>query len=213
MSDTPRELPRATELRRGAGTDCADHVTLDYDQRFLRRKRLRSEGGMFFLADLAQTTSLDQGDALVLEDGRLIGVRAAPELLMQVCGPDLVRIAWHVGNRHTPCQIDGDRLLIRFDLVLGTMLQGLGAQVSQVTAPFVPEGGAYGHGRTMGHEHGSAEGGAYQHHDHGHGHGHEHGHEHGHDHPHSHAHDHGAGPVVHHHHSGHVHGPGCGCGD
>ena len=89
----------------------------------------------------------------------------------------LVELAWHIGNRHTPCQIEGGRLLIRRDHVMETMLRGLGASVSHACEPFTPEGGAYGHGRTMGHDHG--DGG-----DHGHAHGHGHVHHHGgHTHP------------------------------
>ena len=78
---------------------------------------------------------------------------AAAEPLLAVRHYNLARIAWHVGNRHTPCQIADDHILIREDKVLQAMLEGLGASVTQVTAPFTPEGGAYGHGRTHGHEH------------------------------------------------------------
>jgi urease accessory protein len=66
---------------------------------------------------------------------------------------DLVRLAWHIGNRHTPCQIGADHLVIRADHVLADMLRGLGATVTETLAPFTPEGGAYGLGRTMGHAH------------------------------------------------------------
>jgi len=79
-------------------------------------------------------------------------VRAAPEDLLQVTG-DLPRLCWHLGNRHTPCQIETERLLIRHDHVLADMLERLGATVDKVNEPFTPEGGAYGHGRTMGHSH------------------------------------------------------------
>ena len=118
-----------------------------------RRKRLISATGVSFLVDLAETVSLDPGDALRLEDGRLIGVAAALEPCLRVTGP-LPRLAWHIGNRHTPCQIGADHLLIRADHVLEGMLRGLGATVTPTMAAFAPEGGAYGHGRTMGHDHG-----------------------------------------------------------
>ena len=72
---------------------------------------------------------------------------------MQVTGPDLVRLAWHIGNRHTPCQIEADRLLIQQNHVMWDMLALLGATVKDVSEPFTPEGGAYGHGRTHGHRH------------------------------------------------------------
>ena len=149
--NAPLALPRATAVLRATPAD--DRVVLDYEGRFLRRKRLISAAGISFLADLAETVSLDPGDALRLEDGRLIGVKAALEPCLRVTGP-LPRLAWHIGNRHTPCQIAADHLLIRADHVLEGMLRGLGATVSPTMAAFAPEGGAYGHGRTMGHDHG-----------------------------------------------------------
>ena len=133
--------------------DAADTVTLDYEARFLRRKRLVSDGGEPFLVELAETQSLNQGEGFRLDDGRIIAVMAAAEPLLAVRHDNLARIAWHVGNRHTPCQIADDHILIREDKVLQAMLEGLGASVTQVTAAFTPEGGAYGHGRTHGHEH------------------------------------------------------------
>ena len=149
--NAPLALPRATAVLRATPAD--DRVVLDYEGRFLRRKRLISAAGISFLADLAETVSLDPGDALRLEDGRLIGVAAALEPCLRVTGP-LPRLAWHIGNRHTPCQIGADHLLIRADHVLEGMLRGLGATVTPTMAAFAPEGGAYGHGRTMGHDHG-----------------------------------------------------------
>ena len=149
--NAPLALPRATAVLRA--TPAVDRVVLDYEGRFLRRKRLISAAGISFLADLAETVSLDPGDALRLEDGRLIGVAAALEPCLRVTGP-LPRLAWHIGNRHTPCQIGADHLLIRADHVLEGMLRGLGATVTPTMAAFAPEGGAYGHGRTMGHDHG-----------------------------------------------------------
>ena len=79
-------------------------------------------------------------------------VAAAAEAVLVVKG-DITRLAWHLGNRHTPCQIEADRLVIRADHVLADMLRGLGATVTPAEAPFTPEGGAYGMGRTMGHAH------------------------------------------------------------
>lgn len=126
---------------------------LDYSARFVRRKRLTTLCGQAFLVDLPHTTSIDHGDALELSDGRFVQIIAADEALMRVDGSDLVRLAWHIGNRHTPCQIGADYLLIQDDAVIGHMLQQLGAKVKKVIAPFTPEGGAYGHGRTHAHEH------------------------------------------------------------
>ncbi|KAA2313101.1 urease accessory protein UreE [Pseudooceanicola sediminis] len=178
---------RASELPESAAI--ADHVTLDYEQRFIRRKGLTTDGGDRLLADLAQTISLNDGDALQLEDGRLVGVRAAAEPLLRVTGADLARLAWHVGNRHTPCQIMPDHLLIRQDKVIAAMLAHLGARLDPLIAPFIPEGGAYGHGRTQAHDHGhTLHDGAP--HSHAPGSGHHHDHDHSHDHTHAHPHDH-----------------------
>lgn len=180
-------VPHSHRLLRGATKTAApgaihDHVTLGYEGRFLRRKRLQTAGGMAFLVDLAETTSLEEGDAFELSDGRLIGIRAAPEPLIEVTGPDLPRLAWHIGNRHTPCRIEEGRLLIAQDHVLARMLAGLGATLREVTEPFLPEGGAYGHGRTMGHDHGGHDHGDHDHAGHDHSHDHGHSHAHGHDH-------------------------------
>jgi urease accessory protein len=137
----------------GTWTNSFDLCVLTYDQRFLRRKVLKTAHGQSVLVDLEHTTSLNHGDALLLEDDRLIEVVAAEEPLLQITGKDLVRLAWHVGNRHTPCQIEADRLLIQADPVIGHMLEHLGAVLTSISAPFTPEGGAYGHGRTHSHEH------------------------------------------------------------
>ena len=127
-------------------------VILGYDDRFLRRKRLTTAAGEPFLVDLPETVNLLAGDAFELSDGRLVEIAAAEEAVLVIRG-DLVRLAWHIGNRHTPCQIEADRLVIRADHVLAEMLRGLGATVTEGHEPFTPEGGAYGMGRTMGHAH------------------------------------------------------------
>ncbi len=78
---------------------------------------------------------------------------AAEEPLIEITGPDLPRLAWHIGNRHMPCQIEPDRLLIQRDHVIRDMLEKLGATLRNVSERFTPEGGAYGHGRTHSHAH------------------------------------------------------------
>jgi urease accessory protein len=152
--------------------------------------------GLEFLLDLEDAIMLRGGDALVLEDGRLIEVVAAPEPLAEIRGADphhLIRVAWHLGNRHLPTQIMGKALRIRRDHVIEAMVKGLGARVIEIEAPFDPEGGAYAGG---GHAH-APEGKSHDHatHDHSpHGHGDHHHHDehcdHEHHHGHSHAHDH-----------------------
>jgi urease accessory protein len=163
-------LPHAHQIRRKAALRSAaeDTITLGYDARMLRRKRLVSDGGLAFIVDLAETLSLEAGDCFALTDGRHVEIRAAAEPVLAITG-DLPRLAWHIGNRHTPCQIEAQRLLIRADHVLAAMLRQLGAGVEEVVEPFTPEGGAYGHGRTMGHDHGHDEGARFGWHDHGDG--------------------------------------------
>ncbi|SES16581.1 urease accessory protein [Tranquillimonas rosea] len=156
-------LPRASRIDRNAAP-AADHIDLTHEARFLRRKRLTAASGLDFLADLAEVTDLHDGDAFVLDDGTRVTVRAAPERLMEVTGPNLARLAWHVGNRHTPCEIGETALRLKADHVLRGMLEGLGGTVSDVVAPFRPEGGAYGHGRTLAHSHGPGDGDADHHH-------------------------------------------------
>lgn len=169
-------LPIAQSLlRKGAWRGAAERVTLDYEARFLRRKKLVTEGGEAFVVDLEQTTSLEAGDALQMADGRLVEIVAAEEPCLIVTGESLARLAWHIGNRHTPCQVEAERLVIRDDKVIAHMLAHLGAEVVPAMLPFTPEGGAYGHGRTHAHEHGKS---AHDH-DHGHGHAHDHDHAHG----------------------------------
>lgn len=119
----------------------------------MRRKKLTTDRGVDILVDLPETTSFNTGDILTTVDGRTIEVVAAVEDLIEITGPDLVRLAWHIGNRHTPCQIEQDRLLIQHDHVIRDMLEKIGATLRNVTEPFVPEGGAYGHGRTHSHAH------------------------------------------------------------
>lgn len=173
------DLPPVLRLHRAGGRPgevTQDRVVLAYDERLLRRRRLVTVQGDGFLVDLPQVTGLDHGDLFELADGQLIEVVAATEELVEVTG-DLPRLAWHIGNRHTPCAIEGHRLVIRRDHVLEAMLRHLGARLRTVSEPFIPEGGAYGHGRTMGHGHGPAEGFGH-HHEHGHGHDHDHAHGH-----------------------------------
>jgi urease accessory protein len=150
-------MPRALTTHAHAHGPVAGHISLTYDARLLRRKVLTSDEGLSFLVDLPQTMSLDAGHVFVLEDGRQIAVIAAAEDLMRVTG-DLPRLAWHIGNRHAPCAILPDAILVQREKVMRAMLEQLGADVADVTAPFTPEGGAYGHGRTMGHDHSHSHG-------------------------------------------------------
>lgn len=191
---------RATQVRpQVRWTEAAaDTVVLGFDDRHRRRMAMAGTRGLEFLLDLTEAVALRGGDALVLEDGRLIEVVAAPEPLVEIRGTDpyhLVRIAWHLGNRHLPTQIVGKGLRIRRDHVIEDMVRGLGARVISIEAPFDPEGGAYaggGHAAHGHHDHGHHDHGHHDHGRHKHGHNHDHDkHDHDHHHGHSHAHDHG----------------------
>ncbi len=147
-------------IRAVSVTSCSptpsDYITLTFDERHRRRITMVADGGLEFLLDLPQTTQLLEGDNLVLEDGRYVGIIAAAEALMRVKCDDmrqLLRTAWHIGNRHLPCEIRDDCIIVRQDHVIEQMLVQLGCEVEQITEPFNPEGGAYGQGRTHGHEH------------------------------------------------------------
>lgn len=150
------DLPAARTLLTLAPATCYDLVVLTYDERLIRRKRLVTVHGEGFLVDLPAVTNLDDHWGFQLDDGCTIQVLPAEEPLLQITG-DLPRLAWHIGNRHTPCEIEPHRLLIRQDHVLEAMLRQLGAEVTFVCEPFTPEGGAYGTGRTVGHSHGPEE--------------------------------------------------------
>jgi urease accessory protein len=174
----------------------ADTVVLDFDDRHRRRMVMTGTRGLEFLLDLESAVALRGGDALVLEDGRLVEVVAAPEPLAEIRGSDpqhLVRLAWHLGNRHLPTQITARGLRIRRDHVIEALVRGLGARIIEIEAPFDPEGGAYadsGHAQApagaahdhAGHDHSSHDHGGHHHHDEHCDHGHHHSHSHAHDH-------------------------------
>jgi urease accessory protein len=139
---------RAVHIAKAATweTPAADRVVLDYEARCRRRVAMTGVGGIGFLLDLSGVGLLLDGDGLVLEDGRIIQVEAARENLVEITCDDpveLVRIAWHLGNRHLATEMHPDRLLVRYDHVIAEMLRGLGARVATIQAPFNPEGGAY----------------------------------------------------------------------
>ena len=128
-------------------TRAIDRVVLDADDRLRRRIVLTTENGMRLLLDFAQPMMLRDGDGLVLEDGSVVVVAGAKEPLLELTAKtpaDLVRLAWHIGNRHTDVQFIGQAMRIRSDHVLEEMVRGLGARVTSVEAPFDPEPAAPG---------------------------------------------------------------------
>lgn len=139
-------MTRRAATIRADSANAVDTITLEHADRHRRRKMLTSDNGIAFLLDLPEARHLRDGDGLELDDGRVIRVVAAPEPLHAVTAGSpalLARLAWHLGNRHHPAQVSGERILVRRDHVIGAMLQGLGATVTEVTGPFDPEGGAY----------------------------------------------------------------------
>ena len=146
--------------RAGEWKGAADTITLDETARHRRRMAMVTDGGIAFLLDLPEAMLLVEGAAIVLGDGRLIAVKAKPEPLMKVRGRDarhLLALAWQIGNRHLPAEIHEGFILLRADRVIAEMLEGLGAALTEIEAPFDPEGGAYaGHGGHDGPDHGHA---------------------------------------------------------
>jgi urease accessory protein len=179
----------------------AHTVELDWDVRQKSRFDTTDSAGRHIGVFLPRGTLVRGGDILVAADGSLIRVIAAPQAVLRItpCPQhgtpfDLVRAAYHLGNRHVQIELKSDHLKIEPDHVLADMLRAMHLIVKPSEEGFEPEGGAYaagghGHDHSHGHEHG---------HEHGHKHGHEHGHSHGHGHDH-------AQPAA-----GTAHGPGCG---
>ena len=200
------KFPRAGSVERAGARSgpetLAGTITLPHDERHLRRKVLALTDGDRIFVDLPEPVQLAAGDRLVLDDGRHVEIAAADEEIYEIVPRDtvhLAELAWHIGNRHLAAAIRSDRIFILRDHVIKNMLEGLGATVNDVLAPFDPVRGAYSGGHDHdhhGHEH-------HDHEDHDHGHHHDHDHDH-HDHgAHDHHHDHG-----HHGHDHDHHGPG-----
>jgi urease accessory protein len=215
---------RATSVVRKAAVRAervVDTLTLDHDDRNRRRLALKADGGLDVLLDLDKATVLADGDAVKLEDGSLVQIKAAPQSLLEIRAENplrLMRVAWHIGNRHTPAEITADAIYIENDHVLAEMVRGQGCAMTTVERPFQPERGAYDHAHGHDHAHDDACGcghdhHGHDHHHHDHGHDHKHGHEHAHGQEHAHgkenAHDH---KHAHGHEHHHAHGDACGCG-
>ena len=130
-----------------------DEISLSYEERFIRRKKLITNNGTEFLVNLKETVSVDENHFFELENGKLIKVISKEENLIEVTGDNLKQIIWHIGNRHLPCQIEENRILIQDDAVILNMILKLQGNVKKVFEKFKPEGGAYGMGRTHSHKH------------------------------------------------------------
>ncbi|BCM85413.1 urease accessory protein UreE [Methylobacterium indicum] len=216
-------MQRATTIVRKAAVRpdaVADEVALDHAARATRTGDLTAAGGLAFRLDLDRATVLEDGDAVRLEDGRLVRILAAPQALLAVTAENplrLTRLAWQLGSNHVQAEVTADALYVLDDPAVADLIRGQGCKAAALQRPFRPEKEAVAHDHsTCGHDH------HHHGHDHGHAH-HEHGHgDHGHDHGH-HAHDHGHHDHAHHDHGhahdhahdhqhhdhGHVHGPNC----
>lgn len=198
VAPTPIEnaMIRATSVLRRAAVKAdriADTLALDHEARAQARAELKAEGGLEFLLDLDRATALDDGDAVKLEDGRLVQIKAAPERLIEVTTGNparLARVAWHLGSRHVPAEFGEGAIHVPYAAAALEMIRGLGASAQEVTRPFRPERGHEGHDHHH-HEHGP---------DCGCGHDHDH---HAHSHSNSHSHGHSQGHHVDHDHHGH----------
>lgn len=165
-------MERVTDIVPGGSWPASaerDHIRLAYDDRHRRRLVLRAAGGTELLLDLPHAKLLRHGDGLKLGDGGYVRVEALAEPLLEIRGrspQDLVRLAWHLGNRHLPTELGPDYLCIRRDHVIADMIRHLGGSVREIEAPFNPETGAYhSHAAEAGHDHGDHH---HDHHDHRH---------------------------------------------
>jgi urease accessory protein len=165
----PRAL-RVLSLAERRSRPLADTVILDYGQRNGQKLTVSGVKGCRFEIDLPQAARLRTDDLLLLDDGSLVEVLAAPETLIEARAADLAelaRLAWHLGDRHVPAQLFANRIRVRAEPAIEELLKALGAKLARIEAPFEPEGGAYDLSRGYGHAH-----------DHGHDHGHHHDHGH-----------------------------------
>ena len=130
-----------------------DEISLSYEERFIRRKKLIANNGTEFLVNLEETVSVDENHFFELENGKIIKVLSKEENLIEITGDNLRQIIWHIGNRHLPCQIEENRILIQDDTVILDMVLKLHGNIKKVIEKFNPEGGAYGLGRAHSHKH------------------------------------------------------------
>ena len=100
-----------------------DSITMSYEERFLRRKKLVSDNGIEFLVNLPETKSLNHHHAFKLENGMLVKIKLKKEPLLEISGKNLMQLVWHIGNRHIPCEIAKNKIFIQYDLVIKEMIE------------------------------------------------------------------------------------------
>jgi urease accessory protein len=183
------QITAKLKIRRSAyKVEVKGSLALPFEMRQKSRFKAKLVSGEEVGVVLPRGEILRGGDLVTASDGRVIEIVSQPEKLLHVESgkpADLAKIAYHLGNRHVPVEVGDGYLRVAEDHVLERMVEGLGAKVTRVSAPFEPEAGAYG---GVGHEHGAAKIHDHHHDDHGHDH-HDHDHSH-HDHDHDHDHDH-----------------------
>jgi len=185
------EIKAKLKMRRGAyAVDVKARLELPFEKRQKSRLRAQLDSGEEIALNLPRGEVLRGGDLVVASDGRIVEIVAQPEQVVHAVCADaagLARAAYHLGNRHVPVEVGEGFLRFAADHVLEAMLQGLGATLTQMQAPFEPEAGAYAGGHQ---HHGDGDGGARIHefgaaHDYDHDHDHDHaqcGHDHTHEH-------------------------------
>ena len=195
MPQTSKLIPQGAGLA-AALLKRAATLELDWDTRQKSRFEATDSAERILGVFLPRGTVVRGGDVLVADDGSLVRVLAAPQAVLKIthCRNhgtpyDLIRAAYHLGNRHVPIELKPDHLKIEPDHVLADMLRAMHLIVHGVDEAFEPENGAYA---SVGHAHSG----------HGHSHDHEHGHNYSHEAPKRSAIPIAAAP--------HVHGPGCG---
>lgn len=194
---------RATSVLRKAAVKAervVDTLALGHRDRTINGVSVRATGGLQFAISLDKAAMLNDGDALKLEDGTLVQIKAAPESLLEIRAENplrLVRLAWHLGGHHVPAEMTADALYVPNDAALGELVRGQGCSMAVVERPFQPEAEVHHHA------HGDDCGCGHDHHHDGHEH---HGHDHAHDHKHEHHHAHGEGCGCGHEHDHHGHG-------
>ena len=133
--------------------EITDQISLTYEERFIRRKKLISDKGVEFLVNLKEAKNIDENQFFELDNGKLIKIVSKKENLIEITGGNINKIIWHLGNRHVQVEIKNNKVFIEDDPIILDMILKLNGNVKKVFEKFNPEGGAYGLGRTHSHKH------------------------------------------------------------
>ena len=133
--------------------EITDQISLTYEERFIRRKKLITDKGVEFLVNLKEAKNIDENQFFELDNGKLIKIVSKKENLIEITGDNINKIIWHLGNRHVQVEIKNNKVLIEDDPIILDMILKLKGNVKKVFEKFNPEGGAYGLGRTHSHKH------------------------------------------------------------